>query len=122
MLLIGMFLYYRNEVFPNTGYAIDTISTLFVLNIMTNKFTPYIFFQLKQTTLSLLMILFVIGSGIAIAVIFAINDKWVEFTLFLFYITWCCFLLYINSAWLYVETYMLLSISKKKGLSTMTSK
>lgn len=104
MLIISLFIYYRNQTFPNTvSYAIDTISILFVLNIMANKMYTYFFFKLKKTIIAMFDILFIILTGLVIVIIFAINSKWVEFGLFLPYIIWSTYALYLNIAWIYYE-------------------
>lgn len=104
LLVISMFIYYRNEVFPNIqGYAIDTISILFILNIMVNKSYTYILFESKKTVLACLFILFIIVSGIVIIIIFGINNKWVEFGLFVPYVIWSIYALYLNISFIYYE-------------------
>ena len=108
LIVLSMFSFYRNVVFPDaTGYMIDAVTILFIYNIMAVKFWPYVFFEARRTTGAMLLILFVVASGIAIDVIFAVNAKWPEFGVFLPYVLWCCYLVYLNGAWIYVEQHTL---------------
>jgi len=113
-LLISLFVYYRNVVFPdNTGYAIDTITIIITSNILSSKIWSYYFFYNKNTIMSILLILLVIISSIIIIIIFGINSNWVSFGTFIPYILWSIYLLYINSSWIYYQREYGIKMKKK---------
>ena len=113
IILISMFMYYRGETFPNNGYMIDSITLIFVTNVLLIKLWPFFFFQLRKTTISLIMTIAILVCSGVMAILFGIHELWVQFTVFLILTLWCCFALYLNSAWLYVEKYHLLDNGKR---------
>lgn len=120
LIFIAMFMFFRKQNFPtDQGYVIDTVSVLFIFNIMANKIWSYVFFHRKETLNALLLTLFIIITAVVINIMFALSGKWIEFSLFLCYILWCCFALYINSVWLYIEKFLLLSDDNTKIQSYM---
>lgn len=106
-IVIGMFLYYRGETFPNGGYMIDTITLLFLANIMLIKIWPFVFFALRMTVYSLAMIAFIIVLSLIMTVLFGVHEMWGSFVPFLLLTLWCCYALYLNAMWVYIEKYML---------------
>ncbi len=105
--LVGMFLYYRNETFPNNGYMIDTITLIFGTNVILIKMWPFIFFKLRQTTLALISIIAIIICSFVMTVLFGVWGLWAPFVPFLLLTLWCCYALYLNATWIYVESYYL---------------
>lgn len=108
-IVIGMFLYYRGETFPNSGYMIDTITLLFLTNIMLLKIWPFVFFKLRKTIYSLAMIVFIVVLSLIMTVLFGVHEMWGSFVPFLVLTLWCCYALYLNATWVYIEKYMLRS-------------
>lgn len=111
---IAMFLYYRNEAFPNAGYMIDTITLLFIANVLLIKTWAFIFFSLRRTTISLVMIVFIIVLSVIMTVLFGVHELWGSFVPFLLLSLWCCYALYLNAAWVYVEKYELLDAKRRE--------
>lgn len=109
---IAMFLYYRDEAYPNGGYMIDTITLLFLANVLLIKMWTFIFFSLKRTTVSLCMIVFIIVLSVIMTILFAVHELWGSFVPFLLLSLWCCYALYLNAAWVYIEKYLLLDVKK----------
>ena len=104
----AMFVFFRdNDYTTSPSYLIDTVTLLFVFNIMANKMWTYVFFQARQTLYAMLMILFIIVTDVVILAMFGANARWTEFGLFIAYPLWCCYALYLNVMWLYVETHVL---------------
>ena len=126
LIVASIYTFYRNALFPNTGYLIDTVTILFVLNILSNKFWVYVFFDARKTLGALLLVVFIVCSNIVIVILFGINNLWVEFGTFLPYVLWCFYAMYINIMWLYIEMYTLpvstSPLSMITPLSTRTPK
>ena len=107
---LSMFFYYRDEVYPNTGYRIDTITLLFLTNTLLLKTWTFVFFSLRQTIVSMVMIVLIWLISIVMAAIFSANAvdykdyapifaAVVHFLLFI----WCTYAGRLNIAWLIVE-------------------
>lgn len=103
LMSIGLFMFYRNIPFPNTGYVIDTITFLTVFNLMANKMWTYVFFHLKRTILSLIMIIFIFITALIMDVLFGIYTQYISMGCFIPYIIWCLYAIYLNAMWIYVE-------------------
>ena len=113
LIIISLFAFYRDNAFGsaalrhNPANLTDIITVLFLYNIMAVKFWPYVLFHAQRTVGGLLLMLFVVVTGISILVLFGVNALWVEMFTFLPYTLWILYTLYINSMWLYNELYHL---------------
>lgn len=105
LIWISLFILYRNTDFtdPTRNYMIDVITILFILNIITNKMWTFVFFRLRRLIIALIMLIFIILSSITILIIFGINQKWLEFGLFIIYPIWCSFALYLNISFVIIS-------------------
>ena len=74
----------------------------------------FIFFSLRRTTISLVMIVFIIVLSVIMTVLFGVHELWGSFVPFLLLSLWCCYALYLNAAWVYVEKYELLDAKRRE--------
>lgn len=102
-IFIGMFLYYRNETFPNSGYMIDTITLIFVPNIMLIKTWGFMFFALRKTTIALVTTILILILSTIMTVLFGVWELWGPFVPFLLLSLWSCYALYLVAMWVHVE-------------------
>lgn len=112
-IVIGMFLYYRGETFPNSDYMIDTITLIFITNVMCIKLWPFVFFQLRKTVVALIMIVAIIVFSTIMSILFAIHDCWGSFVPFVCLTLWCLYALYINAMWIHIENHCLLDVKQR---------
>lgn len=123
---IGMFLFYRNETYPNTGYVVDSVTILLVMNLMVTKLWTYVFFQLKKTAVALAMIAFIIVTGVTIVGILSARSLdpapahgiWPEPVIFACYMLWCAYAFYINYSWWSLEKQDALRYADEYAYST----
>lgn len=99
MLGSSIYLFYKNAndiLNNNKDHTVDSVTFLFIVNIMLNKLYPFVFLKMRLVRAALLMITLNILTSVGIAILFALNGKWTEFGTFLPYPLWASFLFYIN--------------------------
>ena len=102
LLSYALYLFYSAHDNASTS-TLDTISVLFLVNMLINKLHPFIFLKLRRTSLGLAMTTLVAATGLGMAALLARESMWVEMSLLLPYPLWCLYLFYLNIMWLLVE-------------------
>lgn len=97
-------IFYRDsEDIIDTYYVLDVVTILFIINIILNKIYPFMFFRSKKAFISLMMMVCIVITSIALLYIFYIHNKLTEFWFFLPYTLWNMYLFYINFMFVYIE-------------------
>jgi tryptophan-rich sensory protein len=100
LIEVAMMAFHLEVVYGD--WLAPVIYVLFAVNIMANKQWSPIFIIQKRFIWSLMLILFILVTGITMLVLFAINNLWLSFCTFLPYMLWCLFALYLNAMVIYV--------------------
>ena len=103
LIEISLYIFYKNVFTGEPAYVVPAITLLFIFNILANKQWSPVFIEMRMTGFALLLILVIIGTGIAMLIIFGLNSKWIEFYTFMPYIIWSTFALYLNARVLQIE-------------------
>lgn len=98
MLTAGVFLFWKDT--SHEFYQI--VLGLYVANIMLNKIWCLVFFGTRRPWISLLVLLVILGSAIAVLVLYGIatrgdSNLWISFGLYLPYVLWLGFATVLNA-------------------------
>lgn len=100
----SLYVFYRHsDDIMTSDYVFDNITLLIIINVILVKLHPIIFMHLKYTLCSLIMLILVVSTTMAMLIIFAVNDKWDAFSYMIPYLLWNIYLAYINFNWIRVE-------------------
>lgn len=108
LIWFGTYDYYRGESYPNSTYLIDTITVLFLVNTLLIKMWSYVFFTLRQTIVSCIMIFLIWSISLTISVLFGINSVIFGCVSYALLTAWCTYAFYLNIMWIIVEKSALL--------------
>jgi len=107
LMTISMFYFYiHSDNVLNIAYVLDVVTIVFLFQMILNKTWLFVFFKLRQTILSCIMIFLVILCATTIILVFGVNKKWLEMSLYLPYLIWNFFFLYLNFAWCIEERHL----------------
>lgn len=107
---LSLYVYYRNEGFPNNGYMIDTITLLFLASTLLVKTWTFVFFSARKTVIALVMIILIFVINFIMGVLFALHEEIFAAVIHFLLTIWCLVALYLNATWLYIEKNLLLEI------------
>ena len=100
---VSMIVFYQNVYTGEDQYVVISITLLFLFNMLANKLWSPTFIEQRMTGAALFLIAAMLGTGIAMLIIFGLNDKWTELGTFLPYMVWCFFAFWLNGRALWVE-------------------
>jgi translocator protein len=93
-------------------YLLDTVSTttittisevifsLFLFNITFNHYWSIAFFRKRNPVAALIVAFVIFLSAIAILALFAVEDEWTSFWLYVPYVAWLIFAIVLNALWI----------------------
>lgn len=96
LIEISLYVFYKNVFIGEPVYVVPSITLLFIFNILINKLWSPVFIEMRMTWLAMVMIFAILATGIAMLIIFGLNNYWISLGTFLPYMLWCLFALYLN--------------------------
>ena len=99
LLVIATLLHYKELKVDTSGVYYDITTICILLNFLSNKSWPTLFFKMKMYFLSALSIVGILITGLLVLIFVALNEvpnKWVVFAIFFIYQMWCSFALVLN--------------------------
>jgi len=94
MIVLAMFFYLRG----NTSVSV-AIFALWVVNEMLRKYWTYFFMDMKQTGMAFFVCLGILGTGLGVLILLAIDQYWLPFGLLVFYNVWVAFACILSLQW-----------------------
>jgi len=94
-LLYAMLTAFAVLLFRNTTDFV-AVFVLFFVNILLNKLWSLIFFGQRRLALAAVIVVLMLGTQIAIAVLVGLREAWLPFGLFLPYVAWTMYALVLN--------------------------
>lgn len=102
LIVTSLYIFYRSVTMTGAyGHTFDTITILFIVNIVLNKLWSPVFFRMHSPMIAWFFCLGILGTGIAILYYFGANNYGDSCWIFLPYVVWTAFALLLNTVWIF---------------------
>jgi tryptophan-rich sensory protein len=100
LLVVSVYFFYKSAFIDlGPGVKIDVYTLFLFFNVICNNMWYGVFFDMARPDIAAFMIIGCISTGVGILAILGIENKWLEFGLFIPYVVWLTYALFLNIYW-----------------------